>query len=658
MQLINSALAQLMKKFNFISCIVLLYLMFFATDSFAYWQQRIAYKMDIDVDVASNTFEGSQQIKYYNNSPDTITHLYFHLYWNAFRPGSLMDINSLNHGADTSNGKPDWDSRVKDRISKLKEDEMGMMDMNFIKYNGRVLNQELKMDGTILEVTLDTPLLPNQSIELETSFKAQVPVQIRRAGRANPTTGVQFSMSQWYPKMCEYDTEGWDLTPYVAREFYGVWGCFDVHISIDKNYKLGATGVLQNANEIGWGYDKPGSILKKINSPNRTWNFSACDVHDFVWAADTAYKHLVRKSATGVTLHTIYKDKFKDTAYDAAWVRYADVMAHMLPYIEQRFGKYLYPQYSFIQGGDGGMEYAMATLVTTSSIGLAFHEWMHNWYQQVLGTNESKYPWMDEGFTEYAAAILNNYYLKTFRKSQLINNAKELKKLDSILTRKPLMHSESYDSYFEMVASEKEEPLTTQADHFESNRTYGNSVYSKGSIFLNQLGYIVGTSTLDTILLRYYDVWKLKHPRPEDFMRIAERVSNMELDWYYEYWINTTKHIDYAIDSVFEDNGSTKVFLSRVGQMPMPIDIAIEDIEGRKIYLHIPLDMTLNPRSAMLSDDNDSFKLLATWQYTNKQYVFELPISFDQLSSIEIDETHRMADIDRANNLFRIMIQK
>jgi hypothetical protein len=217
-------------------------------------------------------------------------------------------------------------------------------------------------------------------------------------------------MSQWYPKLCEYDNDGWNPNQYVAREFYGVWGDFDVTINIDKEYKLGGTGMLVNANEIGWGYDKPGTDLKPISNAKRTWHFVGNNIHDFVWAADPDYKHIVRKVTNGPDIHVIYNDKPADTRDDSAWTVIADAAVKVLPFIEKNFGKYPYPQYSFIHGGDGGMEYPMATLIVSPSLGTAFHEWMHSWYQMMLGTNESLYAWMDEGFTSYAEDLVMSFY--------------------------------------------------------------------------------------------------------------------------------------------------------------------------------------------------------------------------------------------------------
>ena len=374
------------------------------------WQQAVKYNMNVDVDVNTNRFTGKQKLEYTNNSPLALDKVFYHLYWNAFQPNSSMDVRSRELGKLMVNGRPDWDGRVKDRILNLKEDEIGYQKIVSLKMNG--VPQPFKYHETILEVMLTKSIAPKSKVVFDMEFEAQVPLQIRRSGRDNPTTGVRYSMSQWYPKMCEFDYEGWHPTPYVAREFYGVWGDFDVSISIDKNYKLGGTGVLVNANEIGWGYDKPGTELKATAGSKRSWHFVGENVHDFVWAADPDYKHLVYKVQGGPTLHAIYHFKENDGKNDSAWNTVLTAAATALPFIEKNFGKYPYPQYSFIQGGDGGMEYPMATLIFSPSLGTVFHEWMHSWYQMMLGTNESMYAWMDEGFASYAEDLVSKFYNK------------------------------------------------------------------------------------------------------------------------------------------------------------------------------------------------------------------------------------------------------
>ena len=615
------------------------------------WQQRVKYTMNIDMDVNTNRFTGTQKLAYTNNAPDALKKVFYHLYFNAFQPNSSMDVRSRELGKTLVNGRQDWDGRVKDRISKLKDDEIGYQKIISLKMNG--VEQPFKYHETILEVNLTKSIAPNTTVVFDMVFEAQVSLQVRRSGRDNPTTGVRYSMSQWYPKLAEYDYEGWHPTPYVAREFYGVWGDFDVTISIDKTYKLGGTGVLANATEIGWGYDTPGTELKPTTKPKRTWHFVGNNVHDFVWAADPDYKHLVRKMPNGgPTLNVIYNYKENDLKNDTAWNTVADAAITVLPFIESKFGKYPYPQYSFIQGGDGGMEYPMATLLIGPGLGTVFHEWMHSWYQMMLGTNESMYGWMDEGFTEYASDLVGTYYRDKVTRVKNASNPTYIKTLDSLSALLPTNHVGSYQSYYFIAKSEFEEPLTTHADHFNTNVGYSIAAYSKGCVFMSQLGYVVGAETRDKILLEYYKQWRFKHPNSSDFVKLSEDVSGIKLDWYKEYWCNTTKKIDYSIDSLWEENGVSKVRLKRIGQMPMPIDLQLTFKDGSTEMHYIPLNLMYGEKPAENKGQNRITH--EEWKWTHPTYIVEFKHRLTDLKKAEIDPTKRMADIDQKNNILEL----
>jgi hypothetical protein len=620
-----------MKKISLLLVFNLSFLIFLSAQPDR-WQQRVKYKIKADVDVNTNLMNGIENLGYSNNSPDKLNRVFIHLYWNAFQPGSEMDVRSQELGKIFINGRPDWDSRVKDRISKLTLSEIGYQKIKSLKLNG--IEQPLKLHGTILEVDLTKPILPKSKVNFEIIFEAQVPVQIRRSGRDN-AEGVRYSMSQWYPKMCEYDYEGWHPTPYIAREFYGVWGDYDVTIKIDKLYKLAGTGVLQNASEIGWGYDKPGTPLKNISTAKRTWHFVGKNIHDFVWAADPNYEHLVRKE-DGVVLNVVYK---KVDSLQKKWETVADAAVTVLPYMEKRFGKYPYPQYSFIEGGDGGMEYPMATLIKGPGLGTVFHEWMHSWYQMMLGTNESLYPWMDEGFTSYAEGEVHAYYNKVMN----IKSDEELKL--------PLNHADAYNGYYFLMKQKLEEPLSTHSDHYNTNFAYNINAYSKGEIFLEQLGYIVSDSVRDKILLEYYKLWRFKHPNASDFMKVAQDVSGIQLDWYKEYWINTTKSIDYSIDSLWGEGNVSKIRLRRIGQMPMPIDLELTFKDGTKEIHYIPVDLMFGNKP---SENNELRIIHKEWNWTNPTYVVEFNHPLNELTLVEIDPTKRMADVDQKNNTLKL----
>ena len=615
------------------------------------WQQRVKYTMDVNVDVHTNRFTCRQKLEYTNNSPDTLNRVFFHLYWNAFQPNSMMDNRSRELGkisldkSRSGREQLDWDPRVRDRILNLKPDEIGYQKVTSLKVNG--VAQTMKEEETILNVKLSKPILPRITVIFELEFEAQIPLQIRRSGRDNPNTGVRYSISQWYPKICEYDYEGWHPTPYIAREFYGVWGDYDVRINIDKTYILGGTGYLQNPAEIGYGYEPAGSKVTRPSGEKLNWHFVAPNVHDFMWAGDPQFKHLIRNIPNGPVIHVLYRNKNSELRLDTLWNVLADAAVTVLPFIEKRFGKYPYKQYSFIHGGDGGMEYPMATLISGPGLGTAFHEWMHSWYQGMLGTNESLYAWMDEGFTSWATGEIEEYYydrqLEKYPGDQAIRQFIEKQK-----KRLPLNHEDAYNSYFALVKSGLQEPLTTHSDHFNTNFAYSIAAYSMGEMFLEQLGYIVSDEVRNKTLLEYYRLWRFKHPNANDFIRVAEKVSGLQLDWYKEYWINTTKTIDYGIDSLWEVNGKSLIRLRMLGKMPMPIDVMLTLKDGSKELAYIPQYLMFGDKP--VEDPAVPRTVFDSWKWTNPTYTFETAHKLTDLKVVEIDPTQRLADVNRKNN--------
>ena len=583
-----------------------------------YWQQAIKYDMDIEFDHISHQFSGLQKIKYSNNSPDDLNKVFMHLYYNAFQPGSMMDVRSR-----TIN---DPDSRVMDRISNLKEKEIGFHKILKV-VNAKQKELQFVEDGTILEISLDKPLRSGKSLYIELSFESQVPIQIRRTGRYNKEN-VAYSMTQWYPKMCEYDIDGWHTNPYVGREFYGVWGDFDVSISIDSSFVLGGTGIVQNPQEVKHGYQDNIKALKLISGSKTNWKFKAENVHDFAWAADPYFLHDTTSLNNGTVLHFLHKND----SLNANWKALKPKAVKIFEYMNLNYGEYPYKQYSIIQGGDGGMEYPMCTLITAEGslnglISVTAHEAIHSWFQGLLATNEAKYEWMDEGFCTYAQYEVLNY----------LQNKKVLNPL-----------SRQYQSYFRLADSDFQEPLSTHADFYKLNYAYGVSAYNKGAVFLHQLGYIIGSDVLKIGMKKYFEQWKFKHPHPIDFKRIMEKESGLELDWYFEQFTETINTIDYAIESVSEFNSSCKVVLKRVGAMPMPLDICVKLNNGTVIWYNIPLRiMRGNKTNDIIGND---FKVLSDWPWVYENYEFTIDLPKDQIKEIKIDPSTRLADVNDDNN--------
>lgn len=582
-----------------------------------YWQQAVDYTMEVSLDAETANYSGTQSLVYTNNSPETLYKVFYHLYFNAFQPGSEMAIRLKN--------SPDRNTRFKVDLDSLTKEQQGFLNVSNLTQDGmavKTVNSE-----TILEVLLNEPMPPGGSSTFKLEFEGHVPDVINRAGK-NSAEGVAFSMAQWYPKMAEYDLEGWNADPYTGREFHGVWGDFDVKITLDKEFMVAASGYLQNADEIGKGY----SDRKKAKSKKGkiTWHFVAPQVHDFTWAADPEYIHDTHPGPDGVTLHFFYKN---NPEIIDNWKKLQPHTAQMMAYYNEKIGPYPYKQYSVVQGGDGGMEYAMLTLITggrsyNSLFGVTAHELAHSWFQHVLATNETKHEWMDEGFTSFISSLAGNEILEQNREFPLEG---------------------SYRGYFQLAASGGEMPQSTNANRFYHNYAYERSAYSKGAVFLGQLGYIIGFEKLFETLQTYYAEWKFKHPLPNDFRRIAERVSGLHLQWYLTDWTQTTNKIDYALSEVKENGTTTILQLERKEAMPMPLEILVVLKNGQNELHYIPI-------SLMRGEKENTYPLNREvhpdWAWANLKYRLEINHSKDAIEAIVIDPSNLMADVDKSNNYY------
>ena len=572
-----------------------------------YWQQQVDYNILVNVDVSTSKYSGSQKIIYTNNSPDTLSSVYFHLFYNAFIPGSEMDQHSRS--------LTDPDPRVIDKISLLKKSDQGYLSVSNLSQDGVLVKNTVA--GTILEVTLNKAVEPGKKTTFEMTFSGQAPLMVRRAGKNSPE-GVSLSMAQWFPKLAEYDYEGWHADPYIGREFYGVWGNFDVVINIDKNYTVGGTGYLESKTQ--------NPLNKKIKS----WRFKAPNVHDFAWAADPDFIHDRRTMKNGTVLNFYYKKTLKQE-YLENWKRLQPVTEDLMVFLNKKIGNYPYKQYSIIQGGDGGMEYGMCTLITgkrsfESLVGVTAHELAHSWFQFVLASNESKHEWMDEGFAEYYGTLAEASVM-------------ELDVAD--------YNENAYNRYKSTSLLGIEQPQTTHADRYKFNKAYSSSAYVKGYLFLHQLKGILGEKALDKTIKKYFKEWSFKHPNPNDFIRCAEKVSGSELDWYLTDWTKTTNTINYAVNNVkMQGDNTYSISLKRLGLMPVPLELSVSFKNGEQKMFYIPLQMMRKEKALA-----KNVIKLSDWPWANPYYEFVFS-SDNDIERVIIDPNNKVADIDRKNNSF------
>lgn len=590
----------------------------------AYYQQAAKYKMDIDVNAEKFTYQGKQTLEYTNNSPDELNVVYFHLYWNAFKPNSMMDQRVVSQG---KNGDGRLQKDGISRLSSIPKDQEGAQNIHWIKQNGKDLKFEVQ--ETIMKVYLAEPIKPNSTTTFTMDWDAVIPQQIRRSGRNN-REGVDMTMTQWYPKIAEYDYDGWATFDYLGREFHAPFSDFDVTIKINKDYVVGAGGILENPTEVK-GYDAAAKI-KSEKDKKATWKWTAKNILDFAWSADRDYSVESFNVPDGPKVYLVYQKNDKTKAWSEAQpyiTKYFQIM-------NNHFGKYVYPTYAFIQGGDGGMEYGMCTMILGEAknikdlMGLMAHEGSHSWYQQMLATNESVRPWMDEGFTSYA----EGYTMYQLFPEQLPN---------------PFV--ERLEAYRKFIKKGIEEPAVWLGDHHDNGTSYTYASYVKGELYLVQLGYIMGEQNLAETLKQYYDQWSMKHPSDRDFLHIAQKVSGMDLKWFHHYWINTTKTIDYGIKDVKYDAKSTTITLVNKGQVPMPIDFSVMTADKKVVTYQIPLNMTHQWKE---KDAYGEFKTMPYWPWTQKEYTLTIPYTKSQLSVLGIDFSQRIADVNMEDNFVNV----
>jgi hypothetical protein len=571
------------------------------------WQQSVSYDMEATLDTSLHQYHGVAKVTYKNNSPETLDKVFWHLFFNAFQPGSMMDVRSRTI--------EDPDRRVGSRIVELPEEEWGWIHMERVRAFGQ--DAEFEEDGTVLVVDLPKSLRPGKSVTFELAWTAQVPRQIRRSGWMNKE-GVEYSMTQWYPRLCEFDHHGWHSNPYIGREFHGIWGDFEVTLDVPEGYVVAATGVKTSEKSV----DGP------LGTARTQFTFEAQDVIDFAWAADPDF--ISESVAVGdVELTLVHQ---ANPEIDSNWTALAEYAAKAMTFINEDIGPYAYPQYTVAQGGDGGMEYPMITLITgerslRSLVGVTVHEMAHSWFQAMVATNESLHEWMDEGFTSWAESrCMAHLFADPMKPSE-----------------DP--HSWAYASYIRQHLSGNEEPLITHADHYKTNRAYGVGAYSKGEVLVEQLGAIVGPEVRDAAMRRYFKEWSFKHPGPHDFKRVVERESGLELDWYFQDMMHTTNAVDYHVSGVQVHNDSAVIQLARSGDMAMPQDLTLTWEDETTTSVHIPLVMMRGHR--MLADGEI---LGADWPWVDPTYALTLPTGGKRLKTVELNASGLVADVHPEND--------
>jgi len=621
----------MIRRSIFTCCILLIVLCLRAHASV--WQQKTDYIITVTLDTATHAIEGKEWLTYYNESSGALKEVYFHLYWNAFQPGSFMEQHMRQTGTNV----------LADAIAALKPDEIGSVKIGSVLYNGTAIPFEIT--GTIMRVSLPQPVATGVPAEFEITFVSHVPRFIRRAGYMS-TDSVEYSIAQWYPKMCAYDEHGWHNDQYLGREFYGEYGRFNVNITAPRDYVIGATGMMSQARSAGCGYEllndtllmNPASDVlydehgKRADTlPTRIWKFEAQDVHDFAWAADRQFVHEITHIGK-MTLHLLYKKKSANE-----W-KFADSDAvKILQYYGSQYGKYPYSQFTVVEAGDLGMEYPQIVFLRgVPAVATLAHEIAHQWFYGLLGSNETAEAWLDEGFTTYASGQAMKALFKTPPPPR--------NWLQIILAPPDNPYPDQSLFCLGLAVTGMDEPVLQHSDAFRENATY-NEVYDKTRIILTMLQYTVGDSVFKKILSEYTRQMWLKHPTTEDFIRISEEVSGMQLRWFFHEWLLTTDACDYAVSGLSSTPDSagylTTLSVEQRGKIVMPLDVQLTYADGTRQTALIPIGWRAkNVPGAIVLPQMPLFVSSYSAQ-------FETP---KQVASVYIDTSFRIADVNRLNN--------
>ena len=495
----------------------------------AYWQQQVNYEIDVTLHDAENTLDGFVKMDYYNNSPDTLYFIWIHLWPNAFKNDKTAFTDQ-----DLENGSTDF------YFSDA--DKRGYINRLDFKVNGEIAKTtDHPQHQDIIKLILPKPIAPNGSAKIETPFHVKLPYNFSRGGHIDQA----YHITQWYPKPAVYDRQGWHPMPYVDQgEFYAEFGNFDVQITLPDNYVVAATGDLQNENEKQWlknrkpfardlktkkqAEQKKNVMLSQAPSSakTKTLQFKQNNVHDFAWFADKTYtvKTDTLKLPSGkiITANVFYYNENAEN-----WQNSIAMIKRAIFTKSQWLGEYPYNVVSVVDGGNGGgMEYPTITLLDDggSEKMLDFvinHEVGHNWFQAILGTNERKHPWMDEG--------MNTYYDNRYSMQQYGNTNLEIIETRSPFIKNRLPVDIQHTLLQTVTGVKKDQPIETTSEKFTAFN-YNMIAYIKAGDWMKLLETQLGKEIFDRTMQEYYKRWQFKHPYPEDFKKVVEEVSGKNVD--------------------------------------------------------------------------------------------------------------------------------
>ncbi len=597
-----------------------------------YWQQDVHYKFKLVVDDKEESVSGDETLTYWNNSPDELNRVYFHLYQNAFTPESYL----------ASMRKAD---KIKS-VYGVHEAKGVNTIINSIKINGKSVTYTI--DNSIMYIDLSEPLLPNSGLTININFKTfwdkddggniRRRMKTFRHGGIDDKEFLHFDGVHWYPRISVYDRKfGWTTDQHLGKEFYGDYGVFEVDISFPNQYVVEATGELQNKNEV-----YPGDLREKLDIKNfkearttysnpitpdgstKTWKFKAINVHDFAFTADPTYR-IGEVIWNGVSCIALAQEEHAHN-----WQPSAQFVADVVKTYSEKVGMFAYPKMIAADARDG-MEYPMLTLDGGSfpgHKGLIAHEVGHNWFFGMIGNNETYRASLDEGFTQFLTAM-------------------SMKAIDGVNYSPNYRDDQTvYYGYMAHVTGDNTARLNIHSDHFNSAARHGGGygqVYYKTATMLYNLQYILGDELFAEAFQNYFNQWKICHPYWEDFRTSIIQYTKVDLNWFFDEWIENNSYIDYSIKSVKKGEGDTYLITFERKGDQMPIDFTVVDKNNAGYRFHIPNNYFVKKTEATV------LPKWTGWDLVNQTYTAEVKIP-GGIKNVIIDRSGRLADVNRLDN--------
>ena len=584
-----------------------------------YWQQRADYRIQATLDPGRKTITGREKITYTNNSPDSLRNLWIQLDQNLFRKDS--------RGAERA--------EEGQRHAGFFDDGGFVIGAVTLDDDGVSIAPEYRVEDTMLEVLLDRPLAPaGASIDVEIEFSFRIPeTGADRMGRLEIRRGVIYELAQWYPRMFAYDdVNGWNQSSYLGQgEWYLEYGDFDVELTVPRDFVVVATGVLQNESDVLTaqqvsrlararssaetvaiiGPDEAGdSDTRPAGAGPLTWRFHAESVRDFAWAASDRFVWDAA-SYEDVLVMSAYPEESVGDDFFSGYERSTEYLRHSIKHYSENWFPYPYPVAINVGGVAFGMEYPMIVFCSHTARGaflfaVTDHEIGHTWFPMVVGSDERRYPWMDEGFNTFI-----NYY-----------SGIEFTGGDPILAgaMEPGQIADDMRSL--------RQPVIAYADSISEDEI-GTLAYNKPAAVLVLLrDDILGRDVFDEGFRKYIRDWAYKHPQPGDFIRTMEDVSGQDLDWFFRGWIYENAVLDQAVASVEQDGDVTTVTIENRGGIPMPAEVRLVYRDGTEEVRALPVDV---------------------WK-DGPRYAIE--VTGKGVRQVQLDPDGSHPDIDRSNNVW------